>query len=77
MLITVTGRCTMTLNVKKWRDKGEFFRVDRYRDTGRCIALQVAGPSRCLSYQIMPPGRKHQGRVTKTKTAIKQEVQSE
>jgi hypothetical protein len=38
--ILMTDKCTMTL--KKWRDKGDFFRVDRYR----CIE------GRCL-YQIM------------------------
>ncbi len=29
--ILITNKCTMTL--KKWREKGESFRVDRYRDT--------------------------------------------
>ncbi len=44
---------------KKWREKGESFRVDRYR----CIE------GRCL-HQIMSAKNK----VTKTKTALKQET---
>ena len=52
--ILITDRCTMTF--KKWRDKGDSFRVDWYR----CIE----GP--CL-YQIMSANTK----VTKTKTALK------
>ena len=44
---------------KKWREKGESFRVDRYR----CIE------GRCL-YQIMSAKTK----VTSTKTAFKQET---
>ena len=53
----VTEKCTMTF--KKWREKGESFRVDRYR----CIE------GRCL-YQIMSAKTKD----TKTKTALKQET---
>jgi hypothetical protein len=45
--------------LKKWREKGESFRVDRYR----CIK------GRCL-HQIMSANTK----VTKTKTALKQET---
>ena len=45
--------------LKKWREKGESFRVDRYR----CIE------GRCL-HQIMSAKTK----VTKTKTALKQET---
>ena len=50
--------------LKKWREKGdsESFRVDRYR----CIE----GPSRCLHQMIMSAKTK----VTKTKTALKQET---
>ena len=55
--ILVTEKCTMTF--KKWREKGESFRVDRYR----CIE------GRCL-HQIMSAKTK----VTKTKTALKQET---
>jgi hypothetical protein len=55
--ILIADKCTM--NFKKWRDKGESFRVDRYR----CIA------GRCL-YQIMSANTK----VAKTKTALKQET---
>ncbi len=47
------------MTFKKWRDKGESFRVDRYR----CIA------GRCL-YQIMSANPK----ATKTKTALEQET---
>ena len=49
----------MAFNLKKWREKGESFRVDRYR----CIE------GRCL-HQIMSAKTK----VTKTKTALKQET---
>jgi hypothetical protein len=45
--------------LKKWREKGESFRVDRYR----CIE------GRCL-HQVMSAKIK----VTKTKTALKQET---
>ncbi len=55
--ILITDKCTMTF--KKWREKGESFRVDRYR----CIE------GRCL-HQIMSAKTK----VTKTKTALKQET---
>ena len=48
-----------TMALKKWRDKGESLRVDRRR----CIA------GRCL-YPIMSINTK----VTKTKTALKQET---
>ena len=51
--ILITDKCTMAL--KKWREKGESFRVDRYR----CIE------GRCL-HQIMSAKTK----VTKTKTAL-------
>ena len=54
--ILITDKCTTTF--KEWRDKGESFRVDRYR----CIA------GRCL-YHIMS----EKIQVTKTKTALKQE----
>ena len=56
--ILITNKCTMTL--KKWRDKGESLRVDRYR----CIE------GRCL-YQIMSA---NPTLVTKAKTALKQET---
>ena len=46
---------------KKWREKGESFRVDRYR----CIE------GRCL-HQVMSESAKT--KVTKTKTALKQET---
>ena len=61
ILITGTGnlKCTMTLKKRPGRDKGESLRADRYR----CIA------GRCL-YQIMSANTK----VTKTKTALKQET---
>ena len=49
----------MAFKFKKWREKGESFRVDRYR----CIE------GRCL-HQIMSAKTK----VTKTKTALKQET---
>jgi hypothetical protein len=52
-----TGKCTMAF--KKWREKGESARVNRYR----CIE------GRCL-YQVMAAKTK----VTKTKTALKQET---
>ena len=55
--ILIADKCTMTS--KKWRDKGESLRVDRYR----CIE------GRCL-YQIMSAKPK----VTKTKTALKQQT---
>ncbi len=55
--ILITDKCTTTF--KKWRDKGESFRVDRYR--------RIAG--RCL-YQIMSAKPK----VAKTKTALGQET---
>jgi hypothetical protein len=55
--ILITDKCTMAF--KKWREKGESFRVDRYR----CIK------GRCL-HQIMSAKTK----VTKTKTALKQET---
>jgi hypothetical protein len=55
--ILITDKCTMSF--KKWREKGETCRVDRYR----CIE------GRCL-YQIMSTKNK----VTKTKTALKQET---
>ena len=55
--ILITDKCTMAF--KKWREKGESFRVDRYR----CIE------GRCL-HQIMSAKTK----VTKTKTALKQET---
>ena len=57
ILIRVTDKCTMAF--KKWRGKGESFRVDRYG----CIE------GRCL-HQIMSAKPK----VTKTKTALKQET---
>jgi hypothetical protein len=56
-MILITDKCTMAF--KKWREKGESFRVDRYR----CIE------GRCL-HQIMSAKTK----VTKTKTALKQET---
>ncbi len=46
---------------KKWREKGESFRVDRYR----CIEGRGL-----LVHQIMSANPK----VTKTKTALKQET---
>jgi hypothetical protein len=49
--ILITDKCTMAF--KKWREKGESFRVDRYR----CIE------GRCL-HQVMSAKTK----VTKTKT---------
>ncbi len=57
--ILITDKCTMAF--KKWREleKGESFRVDRYR----CIE------GRCL-HQIMSAKTK----VTKTKTTLKQET---
>ena len=55
--ILITDKCTMTF--KKWRGKGESFRVDRYS----CIK------GRCL-YHSMSVKTK----VTKTKTALKQET---
>ena len=55
--ILITDNCTMTF--KKWRGKGESFRVDRYS----CIK------GRCL-YHSMSVKTK----VTKTKTALKQET---
>ncbi len=58
--ILITDKCTMAL--KKWREKGESLRVDRYR----CIE----GPGRCL-HQIMSAKN---WKVTKTKTALKQET---
>ncbi len=57
ILITDSDKCTMAF--KKWREKGESFRVDRYR----CIE------GRCL-HQIMSAKTK----VTKTKNALKQET---
>jgi hypothetical protein len=53
--ILITDKCTMAF--KKWREKGESFRVDRYIE-GRCL------------HQIMSAKTK----VTKTKTALKQET---
>ncbi len=58
--ILITDKCTIMMAFKKWRGKGESFRVDRYR---RCIE------GRCL-HQIMSAKTK----VTKTKTALKQET---
>ena len=55
--ILITDKCTMAL--KKWREKGESFRVDRYR--------RIEGRS---LHQIMSAKTK----VTKTKTALKQET---
>jgi hypothetical protein len=56
-VIRVTDKCTMTL--KKWREKGESFRVDRHR----CIeGLWLS--------QVMSAKTK----VMKTKTALKQET---
>ena len=55
--ILITVKCIMAF--KKWREKGESFREDRYR----CIE------GRCL-HQIMSAKTK----VTKTKTALKQET---
>ena len=55
----ITDKCTMAF--KKWREKGESFLVDRYR----CIE------GRCL-HQIM--SAKTNLKVTKTKTALKQET---
>ncbi len=57
--ILITDKCTMAF--KKWREKGESFRVDRSRSRYRCIE------GRCL-HQIMSAKTK----VTKTKTALKQ-----
>ncbi len=54
--ILITDKCTMAL--KKWREKGESVRVDRYR----CIE------GRCL-HQIMPLSAKPEV-STKTKTAL-------
>jgi hypothetical protein len=49
------------MTFKKWREKGESFRVDRHRRIeGRCL------------YQIMSESAKN--RVTKPKTALKQET---
>ena len=55
--ILITVKCIMAF--KKWREKGESFREDRYR----CIE------GHCL-HQIMSAKTK----VTKTKTALKQET---
>jgi hypothetical protein len=55
--ILITDKCTTTF--QQWREKGESFRVDRYR----CIA------GRCLC-EIMSAKTK----VTKTKTALRQET---
>jgi hypothetical protein len=55
--ILITDKCTMAF--KKWREKGESFRVDRYR--------RIEGRS---LHQIMSAKTK----VTKTKTALKQET---
>ena len=55
--ILMTDKCTTTF--KKWREKGESFRVDRCR----CVE------GRCLQ-QIMSAKTK----VTKSKTALKQET---
>ena len=60
--ILITDKCTTGMAFKKWREKlegAESFRVDRYR----CIE------GRCL-HQIMSAKNK----VTKTKTALKQET---
>ena len=36
--ILITNKCTMTRTLKKWREKGESLRVDRYRCIeGRCL----------------------------------------
>jgi hypothetical protein len=35
--ILIPDKCTMTVNLKKWRDKGESLRVDQY--SLRCINL--------------------------------------
>jgi hypothetical protein len=51
----------MAFKFKKWREKGESFRVDRYR----CIE------GRCLHQIIMMSAK---SKVTKTKTALKQET---
>jgi hypothetical protein len=52
---------------KKWREKGESFRVDRcLQPTSRCIELE----GRCLLHQIISAKTK----LTKTKTALKQET---
>ncbi len=59
LVALITDKCTGTMAFKKWREKGESFRVDRYR----CIE------GRCL-HQIMSAKTK----VTKTKTALKQET---
>jgi hypothetical protein len=53
------------MTLKKWREKGESLRVDRYR----CIDSPAEG--RCLC-QIMIMSAKT--KVTKTKTALKQET---
>ena len=63
--VLITDKCTLTF--KKWREKGESFRVDRYRCIeGRCLLLV---------YQIMSESAKT--KVTKTKTAQAGDVQSE
>ncbi len=60
--ILITDECTMTF--RKWRHKGESFRPRR---VDRCSLRRIEG--RCL-YQIMSAKTK----VTKTKTALKQET---
>jgi hypothetical protein len=57
------------MTFKKWREKGESLRVDRYRS--RCIDSPAEGRSGCLC-QIMIMSAKT--KVTKTKTALKQET---
>ena len=49
------------MTFKKWREKGESFRVDRYR----CIEGRCHGLHQIMSAKI---------KVTKTKTALKQET---
>jgi hypothetical protein len=40
--ILITGKCTMALkSSKKWREKGESFRVDRYRPGALKVAVYI------------------------------------
>ncbi len=57
--ILITDKCSTTFH--QWREKGESFRVDRYR----CIA------GRCLCEIIITSAKP---KVTITKTALRQET---
>ncbi len=60
--ILITDKCTMAF--KKWREKGESLRVDRYR----CIQVEGQGLHQNMSAKT---------KVTKTKTAQARNVQSQ